>query len=134
MAERRPSEGSGDGTGRAVASPRPSAQPLPVENQPYDESLELPETEEAAGSANRPRGSRRPGPPWSGGGGPGARPSGAGERSNDGEGGGSKVRGARGREGRAGRGGTVRPRPSGPEGNGGPAGTLRRQRGRRRRR
>ncbi|XP_072210973.1 intraflagellar transport protein 46 homolog isoform X2 [Excalfactoria chinensis] len=89
VAERGPSEGSGDGTGRAIATPRPSAQPRPVENQPYDESLELPETEEAAGSTNRPRDSRRPGLPWSGGGGPAARPSGAGERSNDGEGGGS---------------------------------------------
>ncbi|XP_021231553.1 intraflagellar transport protein 46 homolog isoform X2 [Numida meleagris] len=95
MAERRPSEGSGDGTARAIASPRPSAQPRPVENQPYDESLELPEAEEAAGNASRPRGSRRPGPPWSGGGGPGARPSGAGERSSDGEGGGSKETAAR---------------------------------------
>lgn len=108
MAERLPSEGSGDGPGRSVASPRPSARPRPVENQPYDESLELPETEEAAGSANRPRGSRRPGPPWSGGGGPGARPGGAGERSDGGEGGGNGVRGEPGREGRAGRGGAAR--------------------------
>ncbi|XP_074783586.1 intraflagellar transport protein 46 homolog [Athene noctua] len=53
-----------------------------VENQPYDESLELPEAEEAggaagrpagarsprAGGAGRPRGSRRPGLPGAGGG------------------------------------------------------------------
>ncbi|XP_052553280.1 intraflagellar transport protein 46 homolog [Tympanuchus pallidicinctus] len=95
MAERRPSEGSGAGPGRAVASPRPSARPRPVENQPYDESLELPETEEAVGSANRPRGSRRPEPPWSGGGGPGARPGGAGERSDGVEGGGNGETAAR---------------------------------------
>lgn len=108
MAERRPSEGSGAGPGRAVASPRPSARPRPVENQPYDESLELPETEEAVGSANRPRGSRRPEPPWSGGGGLGARPGGAGERSDGVEGGGNGVRGEPGREGRAGRSGAGR--------------------------
>ncbi|XP_027737222.1 intraflagellar transport protein 46 homolog isoform X1 [Empidonax traillii] len=41
------------------------AEPRPVENQPYDESLELPEAEPGArspraGGAGRPRGSRRP--------------------------------------------------------------------------
>ncbi|XP_071432316.1 intraflagellar transport protein 46 homolog isoform X2 [Pithys albifrons albifrons] len=41
------------------------AQPRPVENQPYDESLELPEAEPGphspqAGPAGRPHGSRRP--------------------------------------------------------------------------
>ncbi|KAM6334321.1 intraflagellar transport protein 46 homolog isoform 1-T1 [Alca torda] len=65
-----------------------------VENQPYDESLELPEAEEAggaagrpagahsprAGGAGRPRGSRRPGLPGAGGG--------AADRSSDEEGGG----------------------------------------------
>ncbi|XP_074018589.1 intraflagellar transport protein 46 homolog isoform X2 [Numenius arquata] len=65
-----------------------------VENQPYDESLELPEAEEAGGTAGRPagarsprlggagrpRGSRRPGMPGAGGG--------AADRSSDEEGGG----------------------------------------------
>ncbi|KAM6044895.1 intraflagellar transport protein 46 homolog [Theristicus caerulescens] len=67
-----------------------------VENQPYDESLELPEAEEAggaagrpagarsprAGGAGRPRGSRRPGLPGAGGGGA--------DRSSDEEGSGGK--------------------------------------------
>ncbi|XP_075028876.1 intraflagellar transport protein 46 homolog isoform X2 [Calonectris borealis] len=67
-----------------------------VENQPYDESLDLPEAEEAggaagrpagarsprAGGAGRPRGSRRPGLPGAGGG--------AADRSSDEEGSGSK--------------------------------------------
>ncbi|XP_072740475.1 intraflagellar transport protein 46 homolog isoform X2 [Ciconia boyciana] len=67
-----------------------------VENQPYDESLELPEAEEAggaagrpagarsprAGGAGRPRGSRRPGLPGAGGG--------AADRSSDEEGRGGK--------------------------------------------
>ncbi|XP_052639747.1 intraflagellar transport protein 46 homolog isoform X1 [Harpia harpyja] len=67
-----------------------------VENQPYDESLDLPEGEEAgdaagrpagarspgAGGAGRPRGSRRPGLPGTGGG--------AADRSSDEEGSGGK--------------------------------------------
>ncbi|XP_054659414.1 intraflagellar transport protein 46 homolog isoform X2 [Grus americana] len=67
-----------------------------VENQPYDESLDLPEAEEAGGAAGRPagarsprvgdagrpRGSRRPGLPGAGGG--------AADRSSDEEGGGGK--------------------------------------------
>ncbi|XP_075630848.1 intraflagellar transport protein 46 homolog isoform X3 [Balearica regulorum gibbericeps] len=65
-----------------------------VDNQPYDESLDLPEAEEAGGAAGRPagtrsprtgdagrpRGSRRPGLPGAGGG--------AADRSSDEEGGG----------------------------------------------
>ncbi|XP_074417507.1 intraflagellar transport protein 46 homolog isoform X2 [Larus michahellis] len=72
-----------------------------VENQPYDESLELPEAEEAggaagkpagarsprAGGAGRPRGSRRPGLPGAGGG--------AADRSSDEEGGGGKEEASR---------------------------------------
>ncbi|XP_050766786.1 intraflagellar transport protein 46 homolog [Gymnogyps californianus] len=67
-----------------------------VENQPYDESLDLPEAEEAggaagrpagarsprAGGAGRPRGSRRPGLPGAGGG--------AADRSSEEEGSGGK--------------------------------------------
>ncbi|XP_035202183.1 intraflagellar transport protein 46 homolog isoform X2 [Oxyura jamaicensis] len=60
----RAAEGSG-------AGPRPAAQHRLLENQPYDESLDLPQAEEpggAAGSASPPRGSRRPGLPCSAGG------------------------------------------------------------------
>ncbi|XP_068772915.1 intraflagellar transport protein 46 homolog isoform X4 [Struthio camelus] len=73
-----------------------------VEDQPYDESLELPEAEEAGGAAGRPpgarsppagrrRGRRGPGPGWAGGGAPRARPG----RSSDEEGGGKEQAGPR---------------------------------------
>ncbi|XP_040390364.1 intraflagellar transport protein 46 homolog [Cygnus olor] len=53
------------------AGPRPAARHRLLENQPYDESLDLPQADEpggAAGSASPPRGSRRPGLPRSAGG------------------------------------------------------------------
>ncbi|XP_074891309.1 intraflagellar transport protein 46 homolog isoform X2 [Buteo buteo] len=84
------------GRWRGSMAERRALETRPVENQPYDESLDLPEAEEAggaagrpagarsprAGGAGRPRGSRRPGLPGAGGG--------AADRSSDEEGSGGK--------------------------------------------
>ncbi|XP_064327144.1 intraflagellar transport protein 46 homolog isoform X1 [Phalacrocorax carbo] len=56
-----------------------------VENQPYDESLELPEAEEAGGAAGRPAGARGEGPSRRTG-----LPGAGGDRSSDEEGSGGK--------------------------------------------
>ncbi|KAM9217134.1 intraflagellar transport protein 46 homolog [Leptosomus discolor] len=60
MAERRALEASGAGRAGASSSARPPSPTRLVENQPYDESLELPEAEEAGGAAGRPAGARSP--------------------------------------------------------------------------
>ncbi|KAM6115631.1 intraflagellar transport protein 46 homolog [Phoenicopterus ruber ruber] len=84
------------GRWRGVMAERRALETRLVENQPYDESLDLPEAEEAGGAAGRPagarspreggagppRGSRRPGLPGAGGG--------AADRSSDEEGSGGK--------------------------------------------
>ncbi|KAM6295754.1 intraflagellar transport protein 46 homolog [Aegotheles albertisi] len=80
----------------ATAAGRRALETRLAENQPYDESLELPEAEEAGGAAGRsggahapgrPRGSRRPGLPGAGGD--------AADRSSDEDGGGKEEATAR---------------------------------------